>query len=200
MVLLPILERSMERISKKQEIRKEVYGLRRAMTKEAWEEASAAILNSLQQSLIYQSSKCLYCYVDYNHEVGTGGILEDAWKAGKKVYVPKVLGKDMEFFEIKSFSELEPGCKGILEPKENPEKKASGEEGLMILPGVAFDERCHRIGYGGGFYDRYLAAHPNLRRIALAFSYQIYKEVVWEEFDISPEIIITEDKIYGDTP
>ena len=67
----------------------------------------------------------------------------------------------------------------------------------MILPGVAFDKDCHRIGYGGGFYDRYLAAHPKLKKIALAFSFQIFEEVAWEEFDISPEMIITEDNIYG---
>lgn len=187
----------MERILKKQEIRKQVYTLRKAMTKEDWEVKTKTIARSLQQIPAYKSAKSIYLYVDYKNEVGTREIIRKAWKAGKKVYVPKVQGKDMEFFEINTFEDLKPGCKGILEPKGDLEKMAIGEDGLMILPGVAFDKDCHRIGYGGGFYDRYLAAHPKLKKIALAFSFQIFEEVAWEEFDISPEMIITEDNIYG---
>lgn len=197
MVLLPILEKSMTKISKKQEIRKQVYALRKAMPKEEWEAKSKSIAKTLQQTSAYKSARSIYCYVDYNHEVGTRSLILDAWKAGKKVYVPKVLGKEMEFFEISAFSDLAAGCKGILEPKEDLEQIAKGKEGLMILPGVAFDKNCHRVGYGGGFYDRYLACHLNLKKIAIAFSCQIFEEIPWEEFDISPDMIITEEDIYG---
>lgn len=187
----------MTKILKKQEIRKQVYAQRKAITKEDWEAKTKSIANSLKETPAYKSAGSIYCYVDYNHEVGTKGIIEDAWKAGKKVYVPKVLGKEMDFFQIQSFSDLEAGCKGILEPKEDFKKMATGKEGLMILPGVAFDKDCHRIGYGGGFYDRYLAGHLNLKKIAIAFSCQIFEEIPWEEFDISPDMIITEENIYG---
>ncbi len=200
MVRLPILEKSMERSLRKQEIRKQVYALRKSMTDENWETSTQRITDHLRETSAYKSAKEIYCYVDYNHEVGTRNIIENAWNSGKKVYVPKVLDREMEFYEIKDFTDLEPGTKGILEPKEDLLKMASGEEGIMILPGVAFDESCHRIGYGGGFYDRYLAKHPSLTKIAIAFSYQIYEEIPWEEFDISPEMIITEETIYGDTP
>ena len=62
----------------------------------------------------------------------------------------------------------------------------------MIMPGVAFDKQNHRVGYGGGFYDRYLEKHPSLKRIAAAFEFQILPEVPTEPTDISPEIIVTE--------
>jgi 5-formyltetrahydrofolate cyclo-ligase len=62
----------------------------------------------------------------------------------------------------------------------------------MILPGVAFDVNRHRVGYGGGFYDRYLAAHPDMKKIAFAFEFQMFDEVPFENFDKQPEKIITE--------
>ena len=65
------------------------------------------------------------------------------------------------------------------------------------MPGVAFDEQCHRVGYGGGYYDRYLEKHPGLIHIALAFEFQIFPEVPSEEHDIRPEMIVTENRILG---
>ena len=65
------------------------------------------------------------------------------------------------------------------------------------MPGVAFDEERHRIGYGGGFYDRFLEAHPKLSRVALAFEFQVKKEVPYETFDICPEKIVTEKRVIG---
>ena len=66
----------------------------------------------------------------------------------------------------------------------------------MIMPGVSFDEECHRIGYGGGFYDKYLEKHPDLHTIAVAFELQMYRELPFEEHDIKPEKVITEKHIY----
>lgn len=65
----------------------------------------------------------------------------------------------------------------------------------MIMPGVAFDNNCHRVGYGGGFYDRYLEKHPKVKRIAAAFEFQILPEVPTEPTDIAPEMIVTEKQI-----
>ena len=73
---------------------------------------------------------------------------------------------------------------------------ADGKDGLLIMPGVAFDEECRRIGYGGGFYDKYLEKHPGLYAIAIAFELQMYRELPCEEHDIRPEKIITEKQVY----
>ena len=68
-------------------------------------------------------------------------------------------------------------------------------QALMIMPGVAFDRANHRVGYGGGFYDRYLEKHPQLERVAIAFSFQMLPEVPTEPTDICPQIIVTEEEI-----
>ena len=87
------------------------------------------------------------------------------WKLGKSVWFPRVEGSEMNFYLAEQKEDLQPGAYGILEP--TGEYKADGYDGLLIMPGVAFDEECHRIGYGGGFYDKYLEKHSDLHTIAL---------------------------------
>ena len=65
------------------------------------------------------------------------------------------------------------------------------------MPGVAFDQQCHRVGYGGGYYDRFLEQHGNLRRMAIAFEFQVMDKVPFEEHDVCPEVLITERRIIG---
>lgn len=101
-------------------------------------------------------------YADYNHEVITRYIIEQAWKDGKEVAVPKVFGKDMVFYRLTDFSQLESGYFGIPEPKEDGET-VSWEEAMMVMPGVAFDVNCNRVGYGGGFMTVFW---KNIRRSA----------------------------------
>lgn len=132
-------------------------------------------------------------YADYNHEVVTRYIIEEAWRQGKEVAVPKVQGRDMVFYKLVDFSQLEPGYFGIPEP-------AFGEivdwtVALMIMPGVAFDRDNHRVGYGGGFYDRFLEKHPQLFKVAVAFDFQVLESVPTEPTDIFPQILVTEKEI-----
>lgn len=143
----------------------------------------------------FAQERNLYIYVDCKGEVGTGRIMAEAFQRGMNVWVPRVAGDAMLFCRIRGRDELKPGTYGILEPtgQESP----SGEEGLMVMPGVAFDEACHRIGYGGGFYDRYLAKHRKLRRMAIGFEFQVLGEVPHEEYDICPEILVTERRVIG---
>lgn len=139
----------------------------------------------------YKEADVIYCYVDYNHEVFTWPIMERAMKDGKRVAVPRVDGKDMDFYYITAQADLEPGYFGIREPKTGL-LKAIEEEALFLMPGVAFDRAHHRVGYGGGFYDRYLEKHPKLRTVALAYECQMFEAVPFEEFDIRPSVLITE--------
>lgn len=117
------------------------------------------------------------------------------WKDGKTIAVPKVFGEIMKYYAITSYDDPEDGYFGIREPKHAELPEIIAGDGLMILPGVAFDEERHRIGYGGGFYDRYLEAHPRMQKIAFAFEFQMFEEVPFEEFDRKPEKIITEKRI-----
>ena len=134
--------------------------------------------------------------MDYKQEVGTKAIIKKAWELGKEVAVPKIVGNEMQFFYIKQFSDLTDGYKGILEPTTL--QRADTEDGLVIMPGVAFDKRKNRIGYGKGFYDRFLNDHRQLHTIALCFTCQMVENIPIDEYDIRPQVLITEEMTYAD--
>lgn len=175
-------------------IRKEVFRRRRNASLEDLDKWSTQIKDQVIQTDAYKKANTIYTYVAYNREVETRGIIEQAWKDGKQVAVPCVEGDIMNFYLIQSFDELEPGCMGIPEPVTNV--PAMDEEALMIMPGVAFDAKKNRIGYGGGYYDKYLEAHTGLGRLAVAFEFQFMESVPTEPTDICPEMIITESMVY----
>ncbi|MGN0161608.1 MAG: 5-formyltetrahydrofolate cyclo-ligase [Lachnospiraceae bacterium] len=152
---------------------------------------SLLILEQFYQSLVYQKAEAVYTYVNYNEEVETSLLIEHSLSMGKKVCVPRVEGDHMDFYEITSLLDLSSGSYGILEPGSTC-VKVSNPCGLMIMPGLAFDLRGHRIGYGGGFYDRYLEKYPNFRKIALCFDFQLFDELQTEEQDIPVDEIWTE--------
>ena len=108
--------------------------------------------------------------------------------------MPRVEGDDMVYYEIKDFSTLKSGYFGIMEPDGG--NVCMREEGFLLVPGVAFDPARHRVGYGKGFYDRFLAAHPGFTTVAAAFEFQLFDAVPFEETDVLPQMLVTEQKIY----
>lgn len=178
----------------KKAVRKEIKALRAAHTDAQIHEMSLKACEQFLSLSEYQTSDIIYAYMDCKHEVETRDMIRAAWKDGKKVAVPRVQGERMQFYYITSFDEdLEDGYFGIREPKEiNP---ANEKKALLMMPGVAFDEQRHRVGYGGGFYDRFLEEHPDMITVALAFEFQVKQEVPYEEFDIRPAKIVTEKRI-----
>ncbi len=186
--------------SLKKSLRKEVKALRAAHTDAEIHRMSLEVRDRILTLPEYRKAEVIYAYVDCKHEVETSDIIRAAWADGKRVAVPKVIGSDMKFFYITSLTEdLEEGYFGIREPLEKhaADEKRDEEKALMLMPGVAFDEERHRIGYGGGFYDRFLEAHPKLAKVALAFEFQVKEEVPYEAFDICPEKIVTEKRVIG---
>lgn len=178
----------------KKEIRHKIIRLRKEMDPLVWQQATNDITERVINHPRFLEETDIYCYANYNGEVGTSSIMEEAWKLGKSVWFPRIEGSKMNFYLVESKDDLQPGAYGILEPTGN--HIADGEGGLLIMPGVAFDEECHRIGYGGGFYDKYLEKHPNLHAIAIAFELQMYRELPFEEHDIKPEKVVTEKQSY----
>lgn len=177
--------------AKKQEIRKRCRTLRNAMTEEERERASRQMAKAVLASETYQRAPVILAYIDAKNEISPAAILEDAWRQNKTVAVPRVHGKTMDFYQIQGFEDLEPGAFGIREPQEScPLVEIS--QGLMLAPGVAFDGSGRRIGYGGGFYDRYLADHPQLTVWGLAFSCQVLPQVPAEETDRRMDQVVTE--------
>ena len=192
MEVLPIWVKNM--VSKR-DIRKHVLLNRKEMSKREWEENSQLIYERVVSHHFFLNADEIYCYVDFKNEVGTKKILESAWSCQKKVAVPKIFGDDMRFYYIEKLDELEEGYFGILEPIDT--REAKGSNVLVIMPGAAFDKEKHRIGYGKGFYDKYLEKHPNYQTMALAFEMQMVENIPADEYDICPKIIITEEHIYA---
>ena len=175
-------------------IRKQIFAARKQCSDAQVEEWSHQITDQVLKLSEFVKAKHILAYADYNHEVMTRYIIEEAWKAGKEVAVPKVVGKDMIFYRLTDFSQLEPGYFGIPEPVRGEIVK--WEDALMVMPGVAFDPENNRVGYGGGFYDRFLEKHPDITRLAVAFDFQILDLVPTEPTDICPQIIVTQSKVY----
>lgn len=155
-----------------------------------------SIYNKLIKASNYEKAKVIFIYVSYKNEVETHKIIKHALENGKKVCVPKIvsLKEGMEAVEIENLSELKVNKYGILEPEFNLEKIMAPDcIDLMIVPGVAFDRNGGRVGYGGGFYDRFInRLHKKVYKLALAYNFQIYDKVPMEENDMYIDDLISE--------
>ena len=180
----------------KNEARKLAKEIRNGMNAEMADKCSETIQDTLLSMEEYRSADTIFLYKSVNNEVDTDKLIERAFKDGKKVALPKVVGSDIKFYRIESMEELVFGYMGIPEPEADPYKLIEDEEALLVLPGVAFDEKLNRVGYGGGFYDRFIDAHPDMVKIALAYEKQIMTGIEFDEHDRKADLIITEKKVY----
>ena len=174
-------------------IRKRIKTVRNAMHRDDCIYRSKLICERLACLEDYRNAQNICAYISKGNEVDTRLIIDKAWEDGKHVFVPKVYGKDMHFIELTNYDELRIGNFGILEPESDDHTEISS--GLMFMPGVAFDRQRNRIGFGGGFYDRYLASHGQLVTVALAYDCQIVDFIDSEQTDIKPHIIVTESGV-----
>lgn len=116
-------------------------------------------------------------------------MLEQALLDGKKVAVPKVVGEEMKFIYLSDLSRVAPGYAGIPEPVDDG-PVADDPKALVLMPGLAFDSKGHRIGYGGGFYDRFLAAEPDHPTLALCYDFQMLPVLETEAFDVPVDVVL----------
>jgi 5-formyltetrahydrofolate cyclo-ligase len=186
----------------KKEIRKRMLEIRGNLTHEEIKAKSELIVQKVLQTPEYGESQNILLYADYSNEVQTIKIFEDAIMHGKRVYFPKsdALTNTMEFYRVTSASQLEKGYKGILEPRETESLRYRlnrKEDTLIIVPGVAFDTSGYRLGYGKGFYDKYLSNKRQISTMALSFSEQIVDEIPHDTYDIKMDKIVTEEIIYS---
>ncbi|MBR6308106.1 MAG: 5-formyltetrahydrofolate cyclo-ligase [Lachnospiraceae bacterium] len=185
----------------KREIRKELILKRDSIDGRDWEINSKAIQKTIIQSSLYKKADCIMTYSDFHGEVGTLMIVEDALLSGKRVFLPKVLDnfteRKMEFYEIFSTVDLISGYKGIMEPTGNRQRAFNYSEWadktiLMTVPGVVFDSHNYRMGYGMGYYDKYLSDKPSIIKCGLCFSMQILDEIPVTDEDIKMDFLVSE--------
>lgn len=189
----------------KQKIRRQILTLRNRMPSSQREEKSREILRTLTDTSVYQQADILLTYVEYQSEVMTTPLIQQALSEQKQVFAPKVVGEDMVFYRIDGMDSLTEGYKGIREPVSGEifsyqKAESKGRTILMLMPGAVFDTARHRIGYGKGFYDRYLECLSKetmeIHTAALCFSCQMLEQIPYEEHDIRPEMVLTEKKRY----
>ncbi len=162
---------------------------------------SKKIFSCLKNNESYICAKNVLIYASMRSEVITDSIIEDGLKRGKMVFCPKVTDRktgSMEFIRISSLEDLKEGYFKIREPLMDKNSVIySGddiEETIMIMPLVAFDDHRNRIGYSGGFYDRYLQRYPDLSSVAIAFMCQRTDDSIPAmAHDVKPGMIITEE-------
>ena len=159
-------------------------------------------LNSMMVHLLetnwWQEADTVALTIPRNIELNVEEIIKAAWKSGKQVAIPKCFtkqGNHMEFYLYTNKNELENEYLDLYEPKDHREKLIDKDFiDLIIVPGLLFDPKGYRVGYGGGYYDRYLVDYPNIT-VSLAMEEQLVQYVPFDEYDIPVDFIITEDRM-----
>ncbi len=176
----------------KKEIRKKILEKRDLLSKEEWMEKSKAIETLFLNSDWYRTASSIMSYVSFRNEADTLGIINRILSDQKKLIVPKtndryeikpILIKDLE-------KEMRPGRFGILEPISDT--VFEGKLDIVIVPGVVFDPKGNRVGFGKGYYDRFLQDKQDVLKVALAYSFQVEEQVPHDPLDIPVDMIITE--------
>ncbi|NVL90365.1 MAG: 5-formyltetrahydrofolate cyclo-ligase [Desulfobacterales bacterium] len=186
--------------AKKSEIRQGALAKRNALKEKGHSKKSAAIMKRLFNFANFQESRIIMFYMSHNSEVETESMVRKALELEKVVALPLINIKEKQIvpFKIDNLDQdVRPGYRGIREPNPQLCKPIPAQYiNLAIIPGVAFDERGGRIGYGTGFYDRFI---PRLdittRKIALTFECQIVPQIPMEPHDRHIDILITEKRI-----
>lgn len=182
----------------KKNIRLGILKIREALIEEDHNLKDNIIFEKLYNLDLYKNSNNIFVYVNYKDEINTKRFINRAIKDGKRIYVPKIYRstRTMKAIFINSLDNLEGNSMGILEPKDDTLVIDKNNIDLIIVPGAVFDKSFNRIGYGGGYYDRYLdGIKEKNNKVALAYDFQIIEQIEAESHDIKMDYIITEKRI-----
>ena len=189
-----------EKQAKRNNIRKQMKDKREALRDEQVTDLSQMLTEAVVSHYDFLKAKDILIYRNMGQEARTDGIIAYAFMLGKRVFIPRVEGKTMDFYEIHDIHECVPGFRGIAEPPLGAEKfgiskEACEEDVLVVLPGLSFDKQGNRLGYGGGYYDNYLKNTPACRKMGIGYDFQIVGEIPVCEWDQPVDIVITEKRV-----
>lgn len=174
----------------KAELRRAVRQRKLGMTPEDIHIRSHALCSRVLQTDVYRNCKTIYGYLPFNQEVDLLPLLQNALEEGKQVALPKCFGKEMHFILVSDLSRIQYSPFGAPEPVDDM-PKACDESALVIVPGLVFDHRGYRIGYGGGYYDRFLSQEPHHPTIALCYDFQLCSGFEPEPHDIPVDMVFS---------
>ena len=187
-------------MTSKDQQRESLLNKRAQLTKREIADKSKTIKERLFKLKDFNLAEKIMFYLSFRNEVSTELMIKKALKRGKRIVVPSSdkENKDLPLSEIKDYQqELKTGTYGILEPKEEYRRRVMKKElDLIIVPGVGFDKSGNRIGYGAGYYDRFLnSIFLHTPKIALAYEIQLIDKIIVDQYDIPVDKIVTEKRI-----
>lgn len=186
-------------LSSKHMLRMKYLERRNAMTRDDIESKSALILLHTVSCAVFMRSRSFMCYLSFGNEVPTDGIIAHALKEKKTVYAPRIHGRELELYELISLTEgLETGPFGIRQPGESSQRWRGQRIDMAIVPGIVFDVKGNRIGFGKGYFDRFLAqpALSGVTLAGLAYRWQIVDSVPSGISDRSVRILLSEEGMH----
>lgn len=172
---------------RKQQLRREMRDQKKAISLETLKTMSAPLCHMLMHNEHYKNANIVMLYAALWDEVDLSIVLSEALKTGKHVIYPSVIGDDIIPKEITKETIWTKGEFGILEPQA---LAYEGKINTIVVPGVAFDTKGNRLGRGKGYYDRFLAQHPESYRLGICYPFQLVAEVPSESFDLSMDEVI----------
>jgi 5-formyltetrahydrofolate cyclo-ligase len=178
----------------KREMRERVRAMRDAMAPDVRALASRACVNALTAMPMYQGADVILTYMSFGSEIDTHALLDRMIADGKTVLAPRIDRESnaLALHRVQSPKTMVQGVWGIVQPTPSAEQRPIADVDLAILPGLAFDRKGGRLGYGAGYYDRLLAhASPAMPRIAMAFDCQLVEQVPFAPHDMSVDLLIT---------
>ncbi len=176
----------------KKQLRKQVIQERELLDineKKNWDKS---IYESVIKLIEERSPKGIFIFVSFKSEVDTIEIIKFLFNKGIEVFVPKIVHRKMITVKINSLDDLTKGTMGILEPISSEELQGFD---LILVPGVVFGRKGYRIGYGGGYYDRFICKNKDINRIAIGYHMQLIEEVPRDSWDKKLHMLITEKEV-----
>lgn len=176
-------------------LRKQMIDKRMKLTDEEVKNKSNSIISKIEEKDFFENSKNIAIYYPFKNEVDLLNLFEK-YKENKNFFFPKTCNKTMNFHKVSSLSNFEKGNFGVMEPTEDISECSID---LFLIPGVAFSPSLYRIGYGGGFYDKYIEniKYPTIL-IGVAFDIQVIDDIPVEEHDKKVDKLITEKEVFSD--
>ena len=187
----------------KRKLRKKIKDIYKTLGRQEITQKSQKVLGNIKSLEIWEKANTILAFLPLGDEVDTTFIIEEALTKGKKVAVPRIAGSDIVFHYIASLSKdlLLKHDYGMNEPLPDAEYADIGNLDnsriLILIPGMAFDQQCRRLGRGKSFYDRYLSVYgKNCIKAGLAFNFQITENLPCEDHDVQLDFVITDENIF----
>jgi len=179
--------------NKKNLIRKRMKMIRDHLSKDEQIKKSNLILNNLFSLVELEEAQTVFTYLSFGSEVNTNKLINRLLNQNKIICVPKIINNNIQPIIIKDYKNLVKNMFGYLEPAND--HPIANQVNLCITPGLAFTKSGKRLGYGGGYYDRYFSSHPEILKVALAFETQVLKTLPTTNQDQLINILVTEKEI-----